>query len=172
MTFEKTFEDLLNDILTDYDGQGIDRAVGTLAFIKAACTASACWGIYKYQQWVSDQILPDTADDDFILGWARQFDITMNPGDTPLDILNALLLRFRNPPAGGKDADFIAWAGSVAGVKKPAFIFENMEAQGLGSIDLVIIPSDSGLEEIADSDLLATVYAYVNGIRPTGRGPL
>ena len=62
--FLKDFDTILNEILVDYRAQApdADTSKGSLIFIKSACQASALWGAYRYQEWISDQIFADTAD--------------------------------------------------------------------------------------------------------------
>ena len=64
MAFEKPFDEILNDILTDYKNQipEADIAQGSLIFVKAAATTSGLWGLYKFIGYLADQIFPDTAD--------------------------------------------------------------------------------------------------------------
>lgn len=61
---QKTYEDIRNEILTDYSNQisGADISEGSDIYIRASVLASALWGIYQYQKWVSKQIFPDTSD--------------------------------------------------------------------------------------------------------------
>ncbi len=62
-TFQKSFDELLDQILTDWRNQfpGADTSQGSLIFIKSACLASALWGLYKYQAWIARQIFADIA---------------------------------------------------------------------------------------------------------------
>jgi len=64
MAFERTFDEILNGILVDFRNifPGVDVSQGSLAYMKAAGYSSALWGLYKYQEWISRQAFPDTAE--------------------------------------------------------------------------------------------------------------
>ncbi len=168
--FDKSFDDLLANLLTDYqnqsvlNGQIIDTSKGSLAFIKSACMASALWGIYQAQGYIGDQIFPDTADTAnlerhaFVRGLARK------PAESDSDLLARLLDYIRRPPAGGNQYDYVKWALSIAGVKS-AYCFPL--ANGIGTVDVVIAadPVVTG-SIIPDALLLAQVKAYIDTVRP------
>ncbi len=61
---EKKYEDLRQEILTDYANQipGADVSAGSDIYVKASALASALWGIYQQQKWVTRQIFPTSAD--------------------------------------------------------------------------------------------------------------
>ncbi len=61
---EKKYEDLRQEILTDYANQipGADVSAGSDIYVKACALASALWGIYQQQKWVVRQIFPTSAD--------------------------------------------------------------------------------------------------------------
>ncbi|MDA8428475.1 MAG: baseplate J/gp47 family protein [Geobacteraceae bacterium] len=168
--FDKSFDDLLANLLTDYQNQSvlndqtIDTSKGSLAFIKSACMASALWGIYQAQGYIGDQIFPDTADEanlerhGFVRGLPRK------PGESVGDFLARLLDYIRRPPAGGNQQDYVKWALSIVGVKS-AYCFPL--ANGLGTVDVVIAadPVITG-SIIPDAALLAQVKAYIDTVRP------
>ena len=60
----KTYDVILQEILTDYANQmpGADVSTGSDIYVKATALASPIWGLYQNQQWVTRQIFPDTAD--------------------------------------------------------------------------------------------------------------
>lgn len=72
------------------------------------------------------------------------------------------LLRLREPPAGGRAADYEGWAEEVAGVTR-AFVFplEN----GLGTV-VVRIVNDNANPITADAGLIAAAQAKLNSERP------
>lgn len=114
--YSKSFSDLLDSILTDYRNQfpAADTSQGTLLFVKSACLASAVWGLYKYQDWISRQIFPDTADSQALEHHAYLFGLTRAAGETDAALLARLLSRIRRPPAGGNRYDYEAWAVETA----------------------------------------------------------
>ena len=138
MSFQKEFDDLLNAVLTDYRNQfpEADTSQGSLIFIKSACLASALWGIYKYQDWISSQIFPDTAETEFLEHhtWVRG--LARRVGETDAELLSRLLDYIRRPPAGGNKYDYIKWALTIDNVSA-AYCFPL--GQGLGTVDVVII---------------------------------
>ncbi len=136
--FLKSFDELLDVILTDYKNQfpEADTSQGSLIYIKSACMSSALWGLYKYQDWISRQIFPDTADTvnlehhAWVRGLARTY------GETDSAYLARLLDLIRRPPAGGNKYDYVKWALSVDNVAA-AYCFPL--AQGLGTVDVVLV---------------------------------
>jgi len=136
--FLKDFNTILDGILTDYRNQlpGADTSQGSLIFIKSACLASAMWGLYRYQEWISKQIFPDMADTINLEhhAWVRGLSRTYGESDAAL--LARLLEYIRRPPAGGNKYDYIKWATAVENVAS-AWCYPL--AQGLGTVDVVIL---------------------------------
>jgi hypothetical protein len=130
--------EFLNEILIDYRNQfpEADTSQGSLIFIKSACLASALWGLYHYQEWISQQIFPDTADTEALEhhAWVRGLSRTYNEADSAL--LARLLDYIRRPPAGGNKYDYVKWAREIDNVAS-AYCFPL--AQGLGTVDVVIL---------------------------------
>lgn len=104
-----TYDELLNAILTDYINQfpGVDSAKGSLVYIKSAAIASAFWGLYQHQRWISDQIFPDTAAAENLEHHAWVRGITRKNGETDAALLARLLDYIRRPPAGGNKYDYV-----------------------------------------------------------------
>lgn len=142
MSFQKTFDVLLDDILTDYKNQipEADTSKGSLIFIKSACMASALWGIYKHQEWISKQVFPDTAEAEYLEKWAWLYAIDRAAGESDNDLMKRILDRIQSPPAGGNKADYIRWATEVSNVKK-AFCYPL--AGGLGTVFVLIIADET-----------------------------
>jgi uncharacterized phage protein gp47/JayE len=165
MNFSKEFDELWNEILTDYRNQfegKADTSEGSLVFIKSACLASAVWGLHKHQDYIADQIFPDTADEENLEhhSWVR--DITRKVGESVSGLLDRVLDNIRRPPAGGNKYDYVKWAKKITNVKK-AYSFPL--AQGLGSVDVVIIADAVATgSEIPDQALLDEVKAYIEDV--------
>ena len=142
MSFSKDFDTLLNSILTDYQNQfpGIDLSQGSLVFIKSACTASALWGLYKHQDWVANQIFPDTCDTNNLNHHAWLRDIARTAGELDDAMLARVLEYIRRPPAGGNKYDYVKWAMSIDNVAA-AWCFPI--ARGLGTVDVVILANST-----------------------------
>ena len=167
MAFEKSFDDLLNDILTDYRNQfpEADLSQGSLIFIKSSCLASALWGLYKYQEYISRQIFPDTADEEHLLHHVYIRGVPQKTGETSGELLARLLEYIRRPPAGGNKYDYVKWALEVTDVAKAWCI---PLAQGPGTTDVVILAdAENTGAEIPDQALLDTARAYIVDICPT-----
>jgi uncharacterized phage protein gp47/JayE len=165
MNFEKDFDTLLNAILTDYRNQipDVDLSQGSLVFIKNACLASAQWGIYKHQDWVAQQIFPDTADTVNLEHHCWTRGISRRAGETDAELLARLLDFIRHPPGGGNKYDYERWALEVDGVKAawcaPMYF-------GTGTVAVVILAS--GDDEIPTQTLLDAVKAHIDLLRPAG----
>lgn len=160
------FDELLNNLLTDYRNQfpEADLSQGSLVFMKSACYASAVWGIYQHQEWISRQILPDTADSEHLERHAWVRGLQRKLGETDAALLTRLLEYIRRPPAGGNRYDFVKWAKEVQGVASALCI---PTGQGPGTVDVVILadPVTTG-SEIPNADLLAAVYTYIVDLHP------
>ena len=142
MNFERDFDELLSGILTDYRNQfpEADTSQGSLIFIRSACLASAVWGLYRYQEWISKQIFPDSADTEALEHhvWVRGLSRTYNEMDSSL--LARLLEYIRRPPAGGNKYDYVKWAKAIDNVTA-AYCYPL--AQGLGTVDVVIVANEA-----------------------------
>lgn len=161
--FLKDFDSLLSEILTDYQNQfpEADISQGSLIYIKSACLASALWGLYKYQDYIAQQIFPDSADTPNLEHhvWIRG--LSRTTGETDAALLARLLTYIRQPPAGGNKYDYVKWAMEIDGVKA-AYCFPL--AQGIGTVDVMILAI--GDDEIPSQVLLDEVYDYIDDVRP------
>ncbi len=161
--FLKEFDEIFNNILTDYENQDaeIDISQGSLTFIKSACLASALWGAYKSQKYISEQIHPDTASEADLEHHAWTRDITRRVDESTAELLARVLDDIRQPPAGGNKYDYVKWALEVDGVGKAYCI---PLAQGLGTVDVLILAS--GANETPDQALIDDVYDHIDDVRP------
>ena len=163
--FLKDFDQIFNEILVDLRGQDpdIDTSKGSIARIRAACLASACWGIYRHQEWISDQIFPDTADPVNMEHHAWVEGILRRAGESDEQLLARDLDDRRRPPAGGNQYDYAKWARAVDGVKEGYVV---PLGQGMGSVDVVIVAdNDSG---VPDQALLDKTTDFIQEKRPAG----
>ncbi len=182
--FLEDFDSLLNAILTDYKNQfqGADTSQGSLIFIKSACLASALWGLYKYQDYIANQIFPDTADSASLDHHGYVYNLPRKYAETDGDYLARLLNRIQQPPAGGNANDYIQWALAVTNVQN-AWCFPL--AQGLGTVDVVVtansavtgseIPSshaDSGTATSLSTGNLIDSAANFKGTLPVAIGDI
>jgi uncharacterized phage protein gp47/JayE len=168
--FLKEFDTLLDAILVDYSNQDSapDTSVGSIVYIKAACLASMLWGMYRYQDYIARQIFPDTADPENLNHHGQVYGIDRQPTDTDQTYLAKVLTFLKKPPAGGDKYDWGDWtqydrdgnpvqytgiSGGYTGLRVlNASVYP--EAQGAGTVDVVIMPSDTsyigstGMEEL------------------------
>lgn len=168
MAYEKSFDDILAGILTDFRNvfPSVDCSQGSLAYMKAAGYASALWGLYRYQEWISRQIFPDTADSEALEHHAWVRGLTRTAGETDAEYLARLLEHIRQPPAGGNAHDYEMWAKEIDGV---AAAYAIPLAQGAESVDVIVF-SDVGEtgSEIPSAELLAEVAVHIETLRPVG----
>ncbi len=163
MNFQKDFDELLSGILTDYRNQfpEADTSQGSLIFIRSACLASAVWGLYHYQEWISKQIFPDSADTEALEHhvWVRGLSRTYNETDSSL--LARLLEYIRRPPAGGNKYDYVKWAKAIDNV---AAAYCYPLAQGLGTVDVVIVANEAN----TDSEVPSSHTTLTGTVTSTG----
>ncbi|OPY07262.1 MAG: Baseplate J-like protein [Syntrophaceae bacterium PtaB.Bin095] len=154
MSFQRDFNDLLNALLTDWRNQfpEADLSPGSLIYMKSACLASALWGLYKYQEWITKQIFPDTADSAHLEHHAWVRGLSRRSGETDGELLARLLEYIRRPPAGGNKYDYQKWALEIDNVARAWCI---PQGQGPGTVDVVIAADEAATgSEIPSSHAL------------------
>lgn len=113
----RTYDALFSAILTSYQNASSDPArkpvVGDELYMRAAGLASALWGLYREAAWVKAQALPTTADGPELELHAQEHGLTKGAGESYGALLERLLNRLRNPPAGGNKTDYENWAMEV-----------------------------------------------------------
>jgi len=139
MNFQKDFDTLFQNILTDWQNQfpEADLSEGSLIRMKSACLASALWGLYKHQDWIARQIFPDTSDVVNMEHHAWVYGISRKSGETDAALLARLLERIRRPPSGGNKYDYQNWALEVDNVAKAWCI--STPSSVPGAVDVVIM---------------------------------
>jgi len=168
MAYEKTFDEILDGILTDFRNilPAVDVSQGSLAYMKAAGYASALWGLFRYAEWISRQIFPDTADTAALdhHAWVRGLSRTV--GEDDAEYLARLLDYIRKPPAGGNKDDYEKWSLEVDTVASAYCI---PLAQGEGTVDVIVFADEGETgSEIPGEDLLDQVFEYIESVRPVG----
>jgi uncharacterized phage protein gp47/JayE len=158
-SFLKDFDMIFEEIKTDYINQGVAADTGSLANIKAACLASALWGIYKSQDWIAKQIFPDTATLENLTKHASIRQITQKTDETKQEFLVRYLEKIRQPAAGGNKYDYERWAMEVDGVKSAKTI---PLIYGRGTVGIIILATDG----VPSSELLQNVYDYISDLHP------
>jgi uncharacterized phage protein gp47/JayE len=116
MSFEKDFNTILQEMMTDYGNlsPAPDLTQGTLLWIKSACFASALWGLYKYQEFIKRQIFPHTCSSEFLDLHASDYGITRMQDESDTDLLARLLTRIQHAPSGGNRYDYEFWAKEIS----------------------------------------------------------
>lgn len=162
-----TFDSLLNGLLTDYQNQfpEADTSQGSLIFIKCSALASALWGLYKHQEYISRQLFPDSADAANLQRHADLRGLPIIPNETQSELLIRLLEHIRRPPAGGNQYDYVRWAKESSSLVSTAWCVPL--GQGPGTVDVIVLADaiETG-SEIPDAALLATVRAYMVDLCP------
>lgn len=126
--YNKSFDDILQSILTDYGNldPAPDISQGSPVYIKACVLASAIWSLYKYNDWIDKQRMPgDEADTDSLDRWGTIFNIIRQTGETDSDYVQRIISTFSNPPAGGTAADYETWALAATDGGVPANVAED-----------------------------------------------
>lgn len=83
--------------------------------------------------------------------------------ETDEELRARLLQRLRDPPTGGSDQDYIAWALSIAGVTR-AWVFRH--ENGLGTVTVRFV-RDNDVPIFPDAGEVTTVQDYIDSQRPT-----
>jgi uncharacterized phage protein gp47/JayE len=153
LPFEKDFDDLLTDVLTDYSNlaSSPDVSIGSPVFIQGSVLSSMLWGLYRYQDWIAKQHFPDLANTVNLNHWGALYDITRTGDDTDATYLNKILAFMRQPPAGGNKQDFENWAldqdnsyviyGGVTYYNALVKVTPNPDGV-LGTVGIYTIPND------------------------------
>ena len=188
--FLKDFDGLLQSILVDYENLDPepDTSKGSMTFISAACLASCLWGIYKYQDYIANQIFPDIADSNNLSHWGSIYNLTRQPvenADGTMGVesdpvfLARLLQTLRQPPAGGNKYDWANWCmfypnGNriVTTVNLDAYgngyYFTNVQVStpSAGVVSLVVTPNDGTLSTAALAELHSLADTNIEALRP------
>ena len=167
MAYDKSFDELLNDTLTDYTNQDptIDTSKGSLVFIKSAAVSSGQWGLYQKVNYVANQIIPGVnTDRENLEHHATVRGLPLINGESDAALLARILEFIRRPPAGGNQYDYVRWAKEIVGVASAWCV---SCGQGPGTVDVVVL-SDVALtgSEIPTDQLLADVRAHLVDICP------
>lgn len=106
-------------LLRDVANQLPDAATGADSdfAIRANALAAAIEGLYQYQQWIVRQLLPDTADPEFLVRWASLYGIYPKPAAAASGTLLFSATQNVTVPVGtqAKTPDGIAYATTAPG---------------------------------------------------------
>jgi uncharacterized phage protein gp47/JayE len=167
MAFQKDFNELLNEILTNYRNRFPgDVTQGSVLFLKASCTASMLWGLYRQLDRAADQMFVETADRAHKERHAAEFGIP-TVGMSDAAITDAVLAAKRSKLAGGNRYDYAAWAKEVTlGDESIRHAVVVELAQGEGTFDIVVVP----YKNFVSNELLAKIKDVCIARRPIGSG--
>jgi uncharacterized phage protein gp47/JayE len=175
MAFQKSFNELLNEILTNYRNQFPgDVTPGSVLFVKASCTASMLWGLYRQLDRAADQMFVGTADRAHKERHAAEFGI-VTAGKTDAEITDAVLEAKRSKLAGGNRYDYAAWAReAMLGDESVTYAAVVELAQGEDTFDIVVVSTnrdgETNLPVNASQGLLDKVKSLCQSRRPVGSG--
>ena len=182
----KNFEQLRSDYLRDLSNQqpAAHTHPGSDNYARATALAALAEGQYQHQEWILRQVFADTADTAYLerhcaagtqpdntpaklqsppAGIEADAVLTSMVGGTDIEsdaaLLDRLLSRLRQPPAGGNAYDYYRWAMDVPGVEA-AFVYPLR--RGLGTVDVAILTA-SGLPS---PDVVRAVQQYIDERRP------
>lgn len=181
--YEKDFDTILDDILTTYsnlDSQP-DISTGSSAWIMASVLSEIVWGLYKYQDYISLQHFPDTADTDNLNHWGSVYNISRNSAEEDEDYRARILAYLRQPPAGGNATDYENWALDQTNVSyaytADATYFvgyatiESNPNDILGTVGIYVIPTNEtawGDEAAIRAGIQSAAQTYIDSVKPLG----
>jgi uncharacterized phage protein gp47/JayE len=162
----KSYDKLLNEILTDISNTPVKRpdgsytspsiVRGSMYYVLAASLAGCVWGIYQDREWLLKQIFAASADTENLERHALNIGLSRKPGETDRELLTRYLIKRRQPAAVGNSEQYQLWALSVPGVKA-AWVYP--QDLGVGTIVIDIIASDG--DETPTQELLDAVHTAV-----------
>jgi hypothetical protein len=158
-----TFDELVEAILDDYALQieGFDRSVHGDGYVRANVLAALAEGEYGFLQWLSRQVSPRYATDEFLVRWAETFGVTPLVDESQDALRARVLLRTQNTPGGGNATDWQRWALEVDGV---AAAWVLPLRRGLGTVD--VVPLGATGAKLLDETTRAAVAASLEAHRP------
>ena len=159
--YDKAYDEILNDILTDYlnlDEPPADISKGSMPFIMASVVGFQSWGLRQFQHFITQQIVPGPEmATEFLNLWAGYYDIVRTDNDTNATLLTKILTRVRMPPAGGNKNDYTNWALDqsnsfiINAAANPEITYYNKYATvvdipfGPGTVGVYTIPNDESI---------------------------
>jgi len=148
-------------ILRDIANQLPDAAVGSDSdyAIRANAVAAAIEGIYQHQQWIARQILPDTADGDYLERWASLYGLTRKAASFADGSITFIGTVGASVPIGteARTADDVAYVTTVA----------NVIGAG-GSVDIAAQAVTAGEAGNADAGTAVTLTSAPAGVSSAG----
>ncbi|HIT95573.1 MAG TPA: baseplate J/gp47 family protein [Candidatus Aphodousia faecavium] len=125
--------------------------------------AFAAYGLYSYIRYISYQIFPDTAEDEYLLRQASIQGIYPQEGESMESVKQRLLDRLRNPPRGGTAYDYVFWAKEVEGVTR-AWCFP--KEQGIGTVVVRFVTDSLTENGIPTAEKVQEVQSHIEQQAP------
>jgi uncharacterized phage protein gp47/JayE len=183
MNLNRTFDELLNDILADYQGQDppVDTAKATMVFIKSAAIASALWGLANQLKDTAKNPFYDQCNLDDLRHHAQikgvlNIDSYIDSDGNFTALVAEVGSRYQNPGGIGNKYDWPRWANgqtfdhdSYIETCVNAFPFENKRYPG--SVDIVIVSDRTeaqGGEQDPSDELCASIASLFESKRNLG----
>ena len=175
--YDKNFDDILSEILTDYQNldDAPDVSQGSTPWIMGSVLASMCWGLYRFQDYIQKQHFPDTADTDNLDRWGSIYGLSRETDETDAAYLARILNFIRQPYAGGNALDFETWALDednsyyTTGGTTYYNDYATIVTITPGAVGIYTIPNDETIIGTAtEESLRAATEAYIETVRPLG----
>lgn len=171
--FRPTLERLVARAQADVESlleNGASRVRRSVEWVLSRVTAGLAYGLYGHQEWISKQIIPDTAEDEFLVRWASLWGVERNSAtQAELEIL----------VTGVEDAEMLAgtvWQ-SASGVQYATDADLTMPAEGEVAVAVTATLAGAAGNVVAGSTLSLTSPvagidsdATVNGSGAVGGG--
>ena len=179
MQVTRSLDSIHNELLTNHFNRR-GKSAGTILWVFYSGVAMCAWCLYRVGQYIINQILPTTADSEWIEKHAKIRGFSKTSGETDSELLGRVIDDIQYPRAGGNKYDWPRWAKEVSYTHSPGTEFEWIEsvnnaivhenARGGGTVNLIITSDNpnSSPEQQATDDLIDAVEVYVEARRPLG----
>lgn len=152
-------DEITDEMLVDFsnlDNPPPNFTKFSMARIFAGVLSIAIWGLRKYMDFITRQVVPSPENDtEFLNRHGGIYDITRTSDDTNATYLDKILTRLRFPPAGGNANDYEVWARDArfSFVTDPVtdVVYTNKFATivdvifGPGTVGVFTIPNDESI---------------------------
>lgn len=175
-TLSQIYDRICTDIelyLPDANARATESLLSTLA----AAEAGAVHELYGFLQWVVQQLLPDSADEDNLQRWADMLDVSRLDGESADAWRSRIVSELRERSQIGDADDYIRWVRASSADITNAWL-DNSGDMPLGNIHIYCvtgnlpspIPTAELLSEISNTlDRVRNVCGVVRLLAPTSR---
>jgi hypothetical protein len=139
---------------------------GSPVFIKGSVLTAALFGLYRYQDYLSKQIFPDSADTANLDHWGSIYGVARLTNESDADYAQRILSYLQSPPAGGTAQDYYNWAINSVPVGIPANRSEVFHPADVNiSTDIITLDGITNLYGWVDHD---PIVFTTTGTLPSG----